>query len=75
MTCPCGQNWCWICSRKIGGGAYPTHYATWNFLGCPGVQMVSEYRLRPLNESTQTIARSHKIIQKPCVSAISEMMN
>lgn len=40
----CGQDWCWLCGRKIGGGAYPTHYQWWNVLGCPGTQMNEEYQ-------------------------------
>jgi hypothetical protein len=40
----CNQDWCWLCGRKIGGGAYPTHYQWWNVLGCPGTQMNEDYQ-------------------------------
>ena len=45
MTCrSCGQDWCWICGSKCGGGGVPTHYAWWNIFGCPGTQMQNSYQ-------------------------------
>jgi hypothetical protein len=47
MTCPnpgCGVSFCWLCGRKIGGGAYPNHYAPWNLAGCPAMQMGDDAR-------------------------------
>jgi hypothetical protein len=47
MTCPnpaCRCNFCWLCGRKISGGTLPSHFADWNVLGCPAMQMQADLR-------------------------------
>ena len=58
MTCPnpaCRCDFCWLCGRKIEGGMFPTHYAAWNVLGCPAMQMGENVR-REGTTNTQQVS-------------------
>eukprot|EP00611_Tribonema_gayanum_P009514 TRINITY_DN19317_c0_g1_i1.p1 TRINITY_DN19317_c0_g1~~TRINITY_DN19317_c0_g1_i1.p1 ORF type:complete len:415 (+),score=98.74 TRINITY_DN19317_c0_g1_i1:328-1572(+) len=38
----CGTHFCWLCLRKVDGGALPRHFEWWNVTGCPNQQMQEE---------------------------------
>ena len=66
MTCPtCNTNFCWLCGRKIGGGTYPSHFAPWNVMGCPNMQMDSDAREGLTNTQASTRSCVWRVVYIP----------
>ena len=77
MTCPnpaCKCDFCWLCGRKISGGSNPDHFALWNVLGCPSMQMQeglrSAGRSNRAQEAIQCVYRLSYSILVPTAAVV-----